>query len=91
MPVEEKAVEALHDPTKFTQFFGKEKYYPDYLVFFAKEMETKGWQNVLNEYLFKGDKRAEDLLVRLHAGKPSHVKEAREEDADNGSKGFYTL
>jgi hypothetical protein len=31
-------------------------------------MEAKGWQNVLNEYLFKGDERSEDFLVRLHAG-----------------------
>lgn len=68
MPVEEKAVEALHDPVQFQKFLGKEKYYPDYLVFFRKEMETKGWKNVVNEYLFKGDERAEDLLVRLYAG-----------------------
>jgi len=31
-------------------------------------MEEKGWQNVLQEYLFKGDERAEDMLVRMYAG-----------------------
>jgi hypothetical protein len=91
MAVEEKDVEALYDPTQFSKFLGNEKYYPDYLVFFAKEMEAKGWQNVLNEYLFKGDERAEDLLVRLHAGKPSHSQEVRKDDADCGSKDFYIL
>lgn len=72
MPVEQTAVEALNDPAQFSKFLGKEKYYPDYLVFFKTEMKTKGWQNVVNEYLFKGDERAEDLLVRLYAGNYFH-------------------
>jgi len=29
------------------------------------EMEKKGWENVLNEYVFAGDERADDLLGRL--------------------------
>lgn len=69
MPVKDKTVEALHDPVQFKKCLGMEKYYPDYLIFFKKEMQDKGWQNVVNEYLFKGDERAEDLLVRLYASK----------------------
>ncbi|KAI0515408.1 HypA protein [Xylaria bambusicola] len=47
---------------------GKEEYYTDFLAFFQNEIEEKGWQAVLNEYLFKGDERSEDLLVRMFAG-----------------------
>ncbi|KAF2841341.1 hypothetical protein M501DRAFT_544037 [Patellaria atrata CBS 101060] len=65
---EEKVVEDMHDPAKFKKYLGDQKYYYDFLVFFQYEMEAKGWQNVVNEYLFGGDERAEDLLVRLYAG-----------------------
>ncbi|KAK5627329.1 hypothetical protein RRF57_003044 [Xylaria bambusicola] len=47
---------------------GKEEYYTDFLAFFQNEIDEKGWQAVLNEYLFKGDERSDDLLVRMFAG-----------------------
>ena len=52
------------------KYLGKEQYYPDFLLFFQREMERLGgWQPVLNEYLFKpNDPRAEDMLIRLYAG-----------------------
>ena len=31
-------------------------------------MNREGWENVLNEYVFKGDQRADDLLGRMYAG-----------------------
>lgn len=58
----------MHDPARFATYLGKEKYYHDFLKFFQLEMDSKGWQNVVNEYLFKGDERADDMLVRLFAG-----------------------
>jgi len=66
--LEDKVVEAMHDAAKFKECLGDEKYYRDFLLFFQKEMEEKGLQNVVNEYLFKGDERADDMLVRLYAG-----------------------
>jgi len=66
--LEEKVVEAMHDPAKFKKCLGNEKYYHDFLIFFQKEMEEKGWQNVINDYVLKGDERADDMLTRLYAG-----------------------
>lgn len=59
----------MSDSAKFKKYLGKQQYYQDFLVFFQNEMEKKGWQNVLNEYLFKGDEKADDLLGRMYAGK----------------------
>jgi hypothetical protein len=65
----------MHDPAKFKQSLGKQEYYHDYLVFFQKEMEEKGWGNVVNEYLFSRTEQAEDLLARLFGGMSSiHCK-----------------
>ncbi|KAK3046290.1 hypothetical protein LTS18_013403 [Coniosporium uncinatum] len=66
--LERNVVDDMHDPASFKKYLGDEHYYHDFLVFFQKEMEQKGWQNVINEYLFKGDVRADDMLVRSLAG-----------------------
>lgn len=52
----------------FKNYLGKPKYYEDFLRFWQDEMEKKGWENVLNEYVFAGDERADDMLTRLYAG-----------------------
>lgn len=62
-------VSQMHDPEHFKGFLGNERYYHDFLKFFQDEMEEKGWENVLNEYLFAADERADDMLARLFAGK----------------------
>lgn len=67
-PVDDDVVENLHDYGKFHDYLGYERYYRDYLVFFQGEIETKGYEAVINEYCFKGDSRADDMFVRLHAG-----------------------
>ena len=61
-------MQAMHDPAVFKKHLGDEDYYHDYVVYFQSEMEAKGWQNVINEYLLSGDERANDMLVRLFAG-----------------------
>ncbi len=58
----------MSKPESFKKYLGKEKYYPDFLVFFQGEMEKNGWENVLNECLFAGDEKADDLLGRMYAG-----------------------
>lgn len=58
----------MSDPEKFKKYLGKEKYYHDFLVFFQKEMEKNGWEDVLNRYFFAGTEEADDLLGRLFAG-----------------------
>ena len=61
----------LSDYKKYQQYLGNEKYYRDYLVFFQGEIDKKGYEKVINEYLLQGDDRAEDMLCRLYAGKQS--------------------
>ena len=58
----------MHDPEKCKTYLADEKYYHDFLVFFQEEMDKKGWENVLNEYLFRGDEIADDMLVRMYGG-----------------------
>jgi hypothetical protein len=58
----------MSNPSHFSAHLGKEKYYYDFLLFFQSEMESKGWENVLNEYIFAGDERADDMLGRMFAG-----------------------
>ncbi|KAG8158869.1 hypothetical protein KVR01_011312 [Diaporthe batatas] len=51
-----------------SRYLGKDQHYPDFLAFFQREIEAKGWEAVVSEYLFSGTEGAEDLLVRLYAG-----------------------
>ncbi|CAC9890338.1 unnamed protein product [Aureobasidium pullulans] len=67
-PIEAAIVKGMEDPSQFTKYLGKERYYNDYLRFFQSEMDKKGWQQVLNEYVFAGDDRADDMLARMFAG-----------------------
>lgn len=67
-PLKESIVDDMHKADRFKTYLGKEQYYHDFLVFFQKEIDQKGWQDVLNEYLFARDERADDLLVRMYAG-----------------------
>lgn len=68
LPLDERVLEDLHDPSKFFEYLADEKYYRDYLVYFQEEIGNKGYQDVVNEYLFKGDKRADYVLGVLLAG-----------------------
>lgn len=67
-PVDADVVKAMHDKAKFQEYLYKEKHYSNYLVFFQEEIDAKGVGDVLNEYLFKGDERAESMLSRLFGG-----------------------
>ncbi|KAB8219477.1 hypothetical protein BDV33DRAFT_231532 [Aspergillus novoparasiticus] len=58
----------LRDPEFFRQGLGNFELYGDYVRFFQAEVAAKGVPTVLNEYLFKGDSLAEDLLARLFSG-----------------------
>ncbi len=58
----------MHDPSRFKQYLGDEARYHDFLVFFQSEIDKKGWEAVLNEYVFQRDERADDMLVRMFMG-----------------------
>ncbi|CAI6298918.1 unnamed protein product [Periconia digitata] len=61
-------VEDMRNPERFKTYLGRERYYNDYLVFFKEEIKNKGWEAVVTEYVFKGDERADDMLVRMFGG-----------------------
>ncbi|KAI0544065.1 HypA protein [Xylaria curta] len=66
--VHPEQIEALKDFDKAKEKLGKEEFYTDFLAFYQSEIDKKGWKEVLNEYLFKGDERSDDLLARMFAG-----------------------
>jgi hypothetical protein len=53
----------------FRAHAGKRDNYSDFLVFFQREIDAKGVGPVTNEYLFAGDDFADEMLIRLFAGK----------------------
>lgn len=69
LPKQEEVVQDLFQTWDHAQaYLGKEKHYPNFLAFFQREIDAKGWEAVLSEYLFAGTPSADDLLVRLYAG-----------------------
>lgn len=68
VPLKQSIVTDLHSPKKYKRYLGREEYYHNFLVYFKEEIDQKGWQHVLNEYIFKGDERADDMLVRMFGG-----------------------
>lgn len=68
MPVDEGVVQSLRDKAAFKECLGREKNYPNFLEFFQREIEAKGVERVLRDYVFAGDERAESMLARLFGG-----------------------
>ncbi|KAL2867472.1 questin oxidase family protein [Aspergillus lucknowensis] len=67
-PADETVVQSLQDKAAFKDACGKEENYPNFLKFFQSEIQLKGVEAVLNEYLFSGDENAESMLARLFGG-----------------------
>ncbi|OJJ88366.1 questin oxidase family protein [Aspergillus glaucus CBS 516.65] len=55
----------LNDPVTFDKCLGNDDCYAVFLGFFENEVAEKGWQNIVKEYVLKGDERADDILCRL--------------------------
>lgn len=62
----------LQDPAVFEKCLGIDDCYPDFLKFFEEEIASKGMPEVVTEYLFKGDERANDILGRMFAGESAY-------------------
>lgn len=77
-PVELKMniVEDMRNPEKFQSYLGKEKYYSDFLKYYEDEISKKGWERVLNDELFRGDERADDMLARMFGGTTSSTMQS---------------
>jgi hypothetical protein len=59
----------LMNPAVFNESLGKDECYAEFLHFFENEIDGKGMQAVVKEYLLKGDERANDILGRMYTGK----------------------
>lgn len=68
MPLQTNPSKDLTDPATYSKFLGKEQYYHDFMTFFQSEMSQKGWQNVVKEWVLANDDKANDMLIRMHAG-----------------------
>ncbi|KAI0834151.1 hypothetical protein F5Y06DRAFT_279493 [Hypoxylon sp. FL0890] len=64
----EEVLKELKNWEAAKKWLGKGEYYTDFLAFFQNEVDKLGWEKTLNEYLFKGDEKSEDMLVRMFAG-----------------------
>jgi hypothetical protein len=62
------AFQSLKDPETFQKCLGIDDCYPDFLQFFENEIDAKGMEAVIKEYLLQGDDRANDILGRMFAG-----------------------
>lgn len=67
-PLDEAVVNNMYDYKGYQEYLGNEKHYRDFLVFFEREIDKKGYEAVINEYCLKGDERANDMLVRMFMG-----------------------
>ena len=69
-PLDNQIVQDLSDPDNFKSHLrvNNIKYYSSYLAFFQKEIEEKGYANVLEKYIFCGDDGANIMFARLFAG-----------------------
>ncbi|PYH94689.1 hypothetical protein BO71DRAFT_352975 [Aspergillus ellipticus CBS 707.79] len=59
---------SLVDREKWKIHIGDHLYYRNYLAHFEREIQAKGYIEVMHEYLFAEDERAEDMMVRLFSG-----------------------
>jgi hypothetical protein len=66
--LELQTAKKFSDPEKFLQNTVKRSEYTNFLVFFEKEIAAKGWQAVINEYLFSRTPVAEALFAQLYEG-----------------------
>lgn len=64
----EEEEEGNQKPVAEHELTTHDRYYTNFLLFFQNEIDNKGWQAVLREYLFQGDARSEDMLIRMFGG-----------------------
>lgn len=58
----------MQDPAFFKACLGKSRFYADFLVFFQEEIGKRGVEDVVREFVFRADERADDILARMYSG-----------------------
>jgi hypothetical protein len=67
-PPHQPIIEELRTPAGFAKYLGDGTQYSNYLIHFENEIDEKGSDHVVAEYIFANDHRANDLLARLFTG-----------------------
>ncbi|GIZ46907.1 hypothetical protein CKM354_001001300 [Cercospora kikuchii] len=102
-PLEEELVAKLYDASEFRSRIGNIHDYTTFLAFFEREIDAKGWREVITEYCFSKTENAELMLAQLYEGafhpiihlglgvefeQPSIVAEALAQAASHDSAGI---
>lgn len=67
-PPDSHRIARLADINAFKSCLGNGRYYDDYFAYFQLQIAQFGVSATVNEFLFKGDARAEDMLRRFFSG-----------------------
>ncbi|KZZ89241.1 hypothetical protein AAP_04388 [Ascosphaera apis ARSEF 7405] len=67
-PIDKSLVQKFQNRDEFRQFLGQRPKYVQYLAHFQREIDSRGVNAVVEEYLFAGDEFADAMLARLFAG-----------------------
>lgn len=67
-PVDEGVIRSFHDEAKFYEKIGDQTHYTNYLIFFERLIEERGWKDVINEYCFSRSRVADAMLIRMFDG-----------------------
>lgn len=67
-PLDLAIVEQMGDEAQFRARIGQLPQYTNFLAFFKNQIESKGWRDVVAEYLFGGTPLAETMLAQLYEG-----------------------
>lgn len=67
-PLNENTVSLLSDKTYFKSQITNIDQYTNFLRFFEREIDARGWKDVVNEYVFSRDGVAEALLPLMYDG-----------------------
>jgi hypothetical protein len=65
---DQATVTKMQDPATFIKLLGDEKHYKNFLQFFRNEIDSSGWQNVVNKFVFSKDEVATKMLPLVYAG-----------------------
>lgn len=67
-PIDEEVITKLGTDEGFFELLGQLPQYTNYMVFFEREIEKKGWQAVVNEQCFSRTRNADEMLARMFEG-----------------------
>lgn len=67
-PADEEVIRSFCDGAKIYEKIGDMTQYTNYLIFFERLIEERGWKDVVNEYCFSRSKVANAILIRMFDG-----------------------